>query len=140
MNQVDLYSGGGCFGTSNGPLAIFTLIPKEIINPKTGLPYDAVAPVIITEYLLYQQASGTAICFMFFDRTDVPGNGTAPSDAAGFKFAVKTGTAPESVNLVNVIHRYDKGCVIIASTSSTQVTAAAEKVLFAVQYHAYRSG
>jgi len=140
MNGPDILSGGGELGTSNGPTALWGLIPSKIINPATGQPYDAIAPVCIGQYLIYQQASGTAICLQVFDRVDFPGDGTLLNDAAGFKFAVKLPTAPDGWLSSVCFHRFDKGLVIVASTSSVQVTAANDKTLYCVNYYAYRSG
>lgn len=140
MNGPDILCGGGEFGTSNGPAALFGLIPSKVIDPATGAPYDKIAPVCIGQYLCYQQASGTGITLLVFDRATFPGDGTLLDDAAGFKFAVKLAAAPDGWNSGVCFHRFDHGLVIVASTSSVQVTAANENTLFSVVYYAYRSG
>lgn len=138
MNQADFDSGVRYWGTSNGPQNTFGLVPKFILD-KNGAPYSVVAPAIVTSYEIFQQAGGTGIFLLFFDAATVPVDTTALNDSTGFLFAASL-AASTSFGVHRVVHRYNAGCCIVASTSGTAVTRGTAAALFCVTYMAYAAG
>lgn len=145
------------WGTSNGPVDSFALIPKDIKrDPATTSQqaraiiiegYDIVAPVVIYYYQIYQQVGGTATCLLFFDATAAPADGAALDDSTGFVFAAPIsdpGTSPGTAQYVRDLgfpgHRYHQGFVVIGSTTDQQVARASSTLLVSVTYGPYNVG
>jgi hypothetical protein len=139
------------FGTTNGPVAAWGLIPRAIMQEPPAMSqqtqaitiegYTTIAPVVVYYYQIYQQAGGTATVLLVFDRADVPADGTLLTDAEGFVFAAPiTAGGAYTRNLSTPGHRFNNGCVIIASTADTEVTRANERMLGSVTYGPYNVG